>query len=225
MHRIESHMKFERIQLGIKIGSLGDEARRIRRKEQSVLLQAHRERYKPIMKLKGLDGSERPEALIKELERRIAPAAQRVADTAENPLEALTTAGRIARKTIRKFLRQGLTKEEILALPGVQKSLRHMPVYESLRRHRKGIVRHEARHAQLALSFLRERPYSRTEDKPASYPNWDKVADIAKRFSGEDSRHLMQRFEQWSQEAQSFIRGREIIGRATFTREPARFTG
>lgn len=210
-------MKFKRIQLGIKIASLGDEARRIRSKEQTIKLRASRERIQALCKHNGIDQDSPSEELKAELQRRVTPQVERVIGSLSGPDESLKimrTIDKGARKVIRKFLRQGLSKEEILALPNVQRSFRHVPIYLSLRRHRKGIVRHESRHAQAALSFLRGRPFSRTEDKPASYPNWDKVADIAARFSMEDKRDLMQRFEQWSQEAGEFIRGRQLMTKA-----------
>lgn len=216
-------MKFERIQLGIKIGSLGDEARRIKNREITLLNKASRLRATALFDKKGLDENEAEvrRELKAELDRRVLP---QLKAPSVNPGCTFRVMDRVARKTIRKYLRDGLTKEEILALPGVQKGLKYTPIYESLRRHRKGPVRHEARHAQLALSFLRERAYSKTEDKPTTYPNWDKIVEIAKRFSMEDGRILMQRFEQWSQEATQFIRGRELMlkPKQAFTKEPLR---
>lgn len=220
-------MKFRRIELGIKIGSLGDESRRIKSKEQTLLLKGGRYRAIALAKHKGLDKDEFPEKLKDELQRRLTPQVERAIKSSlsdDEPSRPMRVMDKGARKVIRKFLREGLTKEEILAIPAIQKSYKYIPIYNSLRWHRKGVIRHESRHAQAALSFLRGRPFSNTEDKPQSYPNWDKVIEIANRFSNEDKRILNQRFEQWSQEAQSFIRGRQLMdkGKRHFRQEPLR---
>jgi len=211
-------MKFKRIELGVKIGSLGDEARRIRAKELSLLHAADKRRAIALFEKKGfvrgMDQMAPPE-LEAELKRRIEPQLKRMGLFPDGRMVDKT-----GRKVIRKYLRQGLSKEEILALPGIKASLKNIPIYETLRRTRKGVLRHASRHAQLALAFLREREYRHTEDMAHSYPNWDKVAEIAKIYSQEDSRILMQRFEQWQQEATQFIRGREIMAKAKFSREP-----
>lgn len=213
-------MKFKRIELGIKIGSLADEARRIRDKELTLLWKAKRESAVTLAKHKGIAQDEAPEDLRAELQKRVTPQVARAAQNG-NSDQIMRILDKGARKVIRKYLRNGLSKEDILALPGIQKSLRHYPIYENLRFHRKCIVRHEARHAQLALGFLRDRPINRIEDKPNSFPNWDKVAEIASRFSLEDKRIVMQKFEQWSQEANIFIRGREIMNKSKyFPKEP-----
>lgn len=166
---------------------------------------------------KGLPKETPPKEWEEEIMRRIK---QPLEDGKPHKLNTvLSTIDRVSRKVIRKHLRAGLTKEEILALPGVQASLKAMPQIASLHRHRTIQVRHEARHAQLALAFLRQRDYSKTEDKSKSYPAWEKIIEIAKRFTKEDSRNLAQRFEQWKQEGAEFIRGREIITKAHFTQE------
>ncbi len=216
-------MKFHRTQLGIKIGSLADEARRIRRKEIQICNKAERKRDAIVGASKGFtQGSDMPEDLAAELDKRTTlPLKQCEGDLQKT----FRTIDRIGRKAIRRYLRKGLSREEVLALPGMVQTFKSYPIYESLRTHRKGPVRHEARHAQLALAFLRERPYERCEDKASSYPNWDKVAEIAKRFTIEDIRIVMQRFEQWAQEATSFIRGRELMTKSQFNKEPLKAFG
>jgi hypothetical protein len=212
-------MKFKRIELGIKIGALGDEARRIRNKEQTLLWRARREQMVALAKHKGIAHDQAPEDLKAELQRRVTPQVARVAQN--NPEQITRVLDKGARKVIKSYLRNGLSKEDILAIPLIQKSFKYYPIYDSLRFHRKGIVRHESRHAQAALGFLRDRPFNRIEDRPNSFPNWDKVAEIASRFSDEDKRILMQKFEQWSQEANSFIRGRQIMNKGKhFFQEP-----
>ena len=71
----------------------------------------------------------------------------------------------------------------------------------SLHAHRRGPVRHEARHSLLAYGFLRGTAYHRMEQKCWTKPDWAKVEQMAKRFSkGVDERELKQRFEQWKSE-------------------------
>jgi hypothetical protein len=200
-------MHFRRDDLQIKIGSLADEARRIRQKEETLKYRAFRRRTDAIVKAKGIDDkAPMPDDLREEMKRRSMPLVANKAPEAIAP-----KIERVCRKAIRKWLRHGMTKEEILALPGVQASLRFEPRIVNLHMHRKGVVRHEARHSQLAYAFLRNRPYAKTEDKANSHPNWLKVSDIAKRFSNEDERHVMQRFAEWEDTGKEFIRGREVV--------------
>lgn len=209
-------MQFKRDELQIKIGSLADESRLIRRKEQTLKYKAFRRRTDAIVAKQGITGANgMPPELASELERRARP----MLDRANGNPAILPAMDKVARKVIRKHIRAGLSKEEILALPGVQASLRYEPRIISLHTHRTHKVRHESRHAQLAYAFLRGRDYAKTEDKPISFPNWDKVEAIAKRFSQEDERHLAQRFEQWAQEGSCFIRGREILAKRQFRKE------
>lgn len=213
-------MKFQRTELGIKIGSLADEARRIRTKESQLNERARRRRDTIIGISKGFTpGSNMPDDLEAEFQSRC----KRPLELAGSDMRAAyRIIDRIGRKAIRRYLRKGLTREQILALPGMMDSFRDVSLVQSLRRHRKGPVRHEARHAQLALAFLRGKPYERCEDKAESYPYWDKVMEIAQRFCAEDKRIVAQKFEQWSQEAASYIRGRELMTKAQFTRESMR---
>ncbi len=69
----------------------------------------------------------------------------------------------------------------------------------SMRLHRIGTVRYEARSAQLAYAFLRGKSYRMIEQKchPRNGPNWLHVEEIALRFSPEDARALKQRFAEW----------------------------
>lgn len=174
-----------------------------------------------LAKHKGIAEDQAPEDLKAELQRRVTPQVARVAQN--NPEQITRVLDKGARKVIKRYLRNGLSKEDILAIPSIQKSFRHYPIYDSLRFHRKGIVRHESRHAQAALGFLRDRPFNRIEDRPNSFPNWDKVIEIASRFTTEDKRIIAQKFEQWSQEANSFIRGRQIMNKGKhFSQEPLR---
>jgi hypothetical protein len=214
-------MKFNRIELGIKIGTLADEARRIRGREQTLVLKSARLRERAIGKAGGfIEGSDCPDDLSAELSKRLDRPVKQAGGDGEKIYRVID---RIGKKAVRRYLRKGLTKEQILAIPGVQASFRFLPLAANLRSHRKGKVRHESRHSQLALAFLQQRPYPKCEDKPNSYPNWDKIAEIAKRFSREDVRDLMQKFEQWAQEGQSFIRGREILSKGMHFIKEAKF--
>lgn len=211
-------MKFKRVQLGIKIGSLADEARRIRSKETSLIDNAAYARDAIVATHKGLTpGSDMPPDLLAHVKARLERPLKGVPPLSSRAFRIID---RIGRKAVKRYLRKGMTREEILALPGMVQTFRHYPLYAELRSHRKGPVRHEARHAQLALGFLRQRPYERCEDKASNYPCWDKVAEIAKRFSLEDKRDVMQKFEQWSQEATAFIRNRENETLSQFPKEP-----
>lgn len=209
-------MQFQRDELQTKIASLALEARYLRIKEQQLQDKAEVTRVRAIGEHRGFKrGSEMPEALREDITRRT----ERLIDPSD-PWNSLKTIDRITRKSINRFLRAGLTKEEILAIPGVQKSLRYEPRIASLHMHRKHHVRHEARHAQLAYAFLRGRPYSKTEDRPSSYPNWEKIRQIAKRFRHGEEQAVLQRFAEWEDNAREFIRGRELMHKATYRREP-----
>lgn len=52
----------------------------------------------------------------------------------------------------------------------------------SLKEHRRGVVREEARCSLLAYGYLRGRPYKSMEAKCYEQPRWDKVESIVKRF-------------------------------------------
>ena len=62
--------------------------------------------------------------------------------------------------------------------------------------HRKGIVRHVARHALLAYGFLRGMKYHRMEARctPGYEPDWAQVAKVAKRFGGAWDQDV---FDEW----------------------------
>lgn len=79
---------------------------------------------------------------------------------------------------------------------GVAKGL--SPDWVSLQEHRRGVIRHEARHSHLAYGFLRGTPYAKIEAKCWTKPDWAKVEAMAKRFAKDmDERTLKQRFAEW----------------------------
>lgn len=206
-------MKPRQIDLQIKISSLAYEAQIIRAKENYLRHEAFKLRGKAIAKHKQVvvgPNVEMPPDLFEACQARVKPQQERLAraNLFHKADDALYTT---ARKAIRKWLRAGLSKEEILALPGVKKSLQFTAKVDNLYRHRKHVVRHESRHSQLAYAFLRGKPYIKTEDKASSYPNWDKIQEIAQRFSEDDKRVVAQKFEQWRQEAYDLLHTRERI--------------
>lgn len=67
----------------------------------------------------------------------------------------------------------------------------------SMRLHRVHAIRKEARHAQLAYAFLRNRPYRLIEYYSRVRPDWDAIQEIALRFSEEDPRAIKQHFSEW----------------------------
>jgi len=73
----------------------------------------------------------------------------------------------------------GIIRKEAEKLKGMA---RH-----SLNEHRKGIVRHEARHALLAYGLLRGRPYEAVEKKCHEPPDWKKVSNDARRFGASET--------------------------------------
>lgn len=82
---------------------------------------------------------------------------------------------------------------------------------ETLAAHRKGVVRSEARAAQLAYSFLRGRNYSELEAKTHHKPDWERVKKLVDKYGifrdGEISyseylglkKIQMDRFEAWKE--------------------------
>jgi hypothetical protein len=72
-----------------------------------------------------------------------------------------------------------IRKQEAKARAHGNSSLRR-----GLAEHRRGIVRHEARHAQLAYGFLRGMPYKKMEAKchPGCEPDFKKVRSSIERY-------------------------------------------
>jgi len=70
-----------------------------------------------------------------------------------------------------------IRKEELKA-----KSFRDRRLYNSLYRHRIDLVRHEARHNQLAYGFLRGRDYAEMEAKTDTPVDFSKIEKLVERF-------------------------------------------
>jgi len=73
----------------------------------------------------------------------------------------------------------------------------------SMRNHRMEL-RVESRCSQLAYGFLRGRKYHQMEDVAYSAPDWSRIENIAKRFSQDDPRLVIQSFAEWKDEAAVF---------------------
>ena len=58
------------------------------------------------------------------------------------------------------------------------------PLVLSLREHRIHSVRAECRSAHIAYGYMRGRAYKQIENKCYEHPNWDRIADIVRTFSG-----------------------------------------
>jgi len=59
---------------------------------------------------------------------------------------------------------------------------RNTPLKVGLSEHRRGIVRFEARHSQLAYGFLRGMPYERIESKCSIKPRWSKIRKMIDKY-------------------------------------------
>ncbi len=219
--------KFRKDALRVKIDSLAAESRILRERENSCIDRARGKEHVALGLSKGIKvGDPMPDKLKSEIERRSGPMLKKLEGgkimSMGEALDYQASLNRTIAKTIRKYVRAGLTKEEILALPGMSYALKERDRAASYQAHRKGGVRHESRHSLLALAFLKGRPYRYAEDRARSYPNWDKVQEIAQRFSSEDKRVIAQRLEQWAQEGRDIIRGRQIALAKHFPQEPTR---
>lgn len=60
----------------------------------------------------------------------------------------------------------------------------HTSLYRRLRDHRRDVVRPEARAAQLAYAFMREKPYSATEQpRKDNPPPYRRVAELVSKYN------------------------------------------
>ncbi len=102
-----------------------------------------------------------------------------------------------------------------------EKRARLLSIRIGLRDHRTGIVRHEARHAQIAYGFLKGRSYAEIEGGAKEAPEWAKVRKMVEKYGShyswlddgsptrdEAAKHLaetLKRFDQWVIEAQAKV--------------------
>lgn len=59
------------------------------------------------------------------------------------------------------------------------------PLRMGLRQHRIDVVRPECRHSNIAYGYMRGRDYKQIENKCYEQPNWARVAEIVRKFSGD----------------------------------------
>ena len=110
---------------------------------------------------------------------------------------------------------------EAQAIRRIERKLKSKPGYRvdgsntrkaftSIQNHRRNDIRRAARHSHLAYGFLRGRAYAEIERSTYTNPDWDQVSRIAKRFSDEDERVVLQRFSEWKSAA--YDEGKFLFG-------------
>lgn len=83
-------------------------------------------------------------------------------------------------------------------------------IRDGLADHRRGIVRTEARHAQLAYGFLRGKEYKQIEAKAHEAPDWSRVRKMVQKYgihraacewkqAIEGREEMLKRFDAWAQ--------------------------
>lgn len=72
--------------------------------------------------------------------------------------------------------------EEARIIRKETKRARAISIKNGLALHRKGVVRHEARHTHLAYCFLRGREYREIEHKAHEAPDWAKVRKMIEKY-------------------------------------------
>lgn len=75
--------------------------------------------------------------------------------------------------------------------------------HADMQHHRRRVIAPEARASQLAYGFHRGLPYSAMEQRIYTMPDFDRVENIAKRFSDDDWRIAGQRWAEWRDAAMS----------------------
>lgn len=64
------------------------------------------------------------------------------------------------------------------------KASKQTTLVNSLSNHRRGIVRRESRHSQLAYGFMRNRKLAAIESRCSARPDWEAVRKMVERFAG-----------------------------------------
>lgn len=59
----------------------------------------------------------------------------------------------------------------------------HHPIFWGLKQHRLEEVRKECRYANIAYGYLRGRSYHQIEHKCYEAPNWERVAELVRKYS------------------------------------------
>jgi len=134
---------------------------------------------------------------------------KRVKPLGEHPIHSIPTSSRISldehdMEKIRAFrIKKKLHKAKCAI---IKMGIKPKEAWPSLQEHRRIEVRSEARYALIAYAFLRGKEYFAIERKCHNVDKnlWREVEKNVKRFTTEeDTRIVLQRFEEWSQ------RGRE----------------
>jgi hypothetical protein len=112
--------------------------------------------------------------------------------------------------------------EEARIIRKETKRARKASIKNGLALHRKGIVRHEARHTYLAYGFLRGLEYRQMEHKAFEAPDWAKVRRMIERYglhngyenetwdfthseANEFRKEQLKRFDLWVERAQTKV--------------------
>lgn len=120
--------------------------------------------------------------------------------------------------------------EEARIIRKETKNAKAHTIKNGLALHRRGIVRTEARHTQLAYGFLRGLEYRQMEQKAGERPDWDKVKRMVQKYGShfswteadgwnnygpscdEYKRHkeeVLARFEKWLHQAEVYLNDQE----------------
>lgn len=175
------------LHLKIKIKSLASEARIIRHHESKALTNARVARVRRRLQEAGLENA----------------AVERIAKRAAKVL---------GRRFVDFDAHVDKCSVEYLDTPALQKASRQGPhdlmetfmnQYDSLRGHRVGVVRSEARHSLLAYACLRGRPYISVEASGRVEPDWDRVATMAVRFGQGEPGFSATACEEWVKQAKA----------------------
>jgi hypothetical protein len=83
---------------------------------------------------------------------------------------------------------------------GRQHTVGDRVLFLELKRHRRHVVREEARASQLAYGFLRGRTYHQLERKAYLPPDWAKVESMVSRFGGVSKDDARNRLKEWSRD-------------------------
>ena len=159
--------------LKVKVISLSDEARTIRRLEQRELDKVY--------------NNKDPDVMVKYFEKRV----NRYHNSSnfENDFDAPYRFDYSERELERwkRKAKNALAK---------QNANTYNSKYYNLHTHRKGIVAFEARHTHLAYGFLLGIPYHSMERDARFTPDWDKVFTMVKKYGDKDD---LSRWDSWLQ--------------------------
>lgn len=116
-------------------------------------------------------------------------------------IKSLAEESRIIRAEEAKCLGRARRLAKIQGLE--ETSAKARDLFDSLRHHRRVLVRQESRHSGLAYALLRGRTYRQVEAScyKENAPNWDRVATLVSSFSGVGKAEAKTLVEAWSEAA------------------------